>query len=64
MLHKDQSFKCEYSSSNFSFVVSFQYWEIYVADFTTNDTIRIFPAYAFECHSNVIYMPCEWLNVK
>ena len=23
----------------------------------------MFPAYAFAWHSNVIYMPCEWLNV-
>ena len=24
----------------------------------------MFPAYAFACHFNVMYMPCEWLNVK
>ena len=31
MLHINQSFKCEYSSSNFNFIVTFQYQEIYVA---------------------------------
>ena len=49
---------------NFNFIVSFQYRENYVAVFTTNDTIRMFPAYVFACYPNVIYMPCEWLNVK
>ena len=34
MLHIDQILKCEYSSSNFNFIVSFQYREIYVAVFT------------------------------
>ena len=47
---------------NFNFIVSFQYWETYVAVFTTNDTIRMFPTYEFACCSNVIYMSCEWLN--
>ena len=28
------------------------------------DAIRIFPAYAFACHSDVLFMPCEWLNIK
>ena len=48
MLHIGQSVKCECSSSNFNFIVSFQYWEIYVAVFTTpfKWTTRIFPAYA------------------
>ena len=35
MLHIDQSFKSEYFSSHFNFIVSFQYQEIYVAVFTT-----------------------------
>ena len=36
MLDTGQSFKREYSSSsNFDFIVSFQYREIYVAVFTT-----------------------------
>ena len=35
MLHIDQSFKCEYSSSNFNFIVSFQHREIYVVVFTS-----------------------------
>ena len=34
MLHIDQSFKCEYSSSNFDFIISFNV-AIYVAGFTT-----------------------------
>ena len=38
---------------------------IYVVVFTTpfecdNST----PLIPFACYSNVIYMPCEWLNVK
>ena len=35
MLHVDQSFKCEYSSSSFNSIVSFQYQETYAAVFTT-----------------------------
>ena len=35
MVHIDQRFKSEYSSSNFNSIVSFQYREIYVAVFTT-----------------------------
>ena len=48
MLHIDQSFKCEDSPYNFTFIVSFQYREIYVAvlQYLSNGTIRIFSVYA------------------
>ena len=48
MLHIDQIFKREYSSSNFNFIVSFQNREIYVAVFTTPFEWgnSIFPTYA------------------
>ena len=48
MLHIDQIFKREYSSSNFNFIVSFKYREIYVAVFTTlfEWGNSIFPAHA------------------
>ena len=65
MLHTDQIFKCEYSS-NFNFIVIFQYREIYVAVFTVlrMGQFEFFPLMPSACHSNVMYMPCEWLNVK
>ena len=65
MLHIDQSFSSEYSSSNFDFIVSFQYWEINVAVFAIfrMGQFEFFPVMSFACHSNVIYMPWEWLNL-
>ena len=35
MLHINQSFKGEYSSSNFNFIISIYYREMYVAVFIT-----------------------------
>ena len=58
MLHIDQNFKCEYSSSNLNFIVSFQYREIYVAVFTTpfewnNST------FSRVCRSHAILTSCR-----
>ena len=55
MLHIDQIFKCEHSSSNFDFVVSFQYREIYVLAFTIPFEWDI-SNFSHSCHLHAILM--------
>ena len=50
MLHIDQSFKCEYSCSNFNFI--------------ERNNSNFFTLIPFVCHPRVICIPWEWLNVK
>ena len=62
MLHIDQILKCEYSSSNFNFIVSFQYREIKEQFLQHLSDNLNFPAYAVvllhailtscTCHAN------------
>ena len=64
MLHIAHSFKCEYSSSNFNFISSFYYRKINVAVSLAMEQFEFFPVIPLTCHSNAMYMSCEWLNIK
>lgn len=64
MLHIDKSFKCKYSFYNLNFIIRFQYRKINVEVFVAMEQFEFFPLIPLVCHSNVIYMPCKWSNIR
>ena len=67
MLHIDQSFKCKYSPSltliSSSALICSNLCSSFYNTFRMGE-FEFSPLAPFACHSNVIFMPCEWLNVK
>ena len=62
MLHIDQSFKCEYSSSKFSSSVFDEAHN--VAIFAAMEQFDFFLLLPLVWHSNNMYMPCKRLNIR
>ena len=64
MLHIDQCFKCEYSSSDFNFIISFEYRKVNVAVLVAVEQFEFFSLIPLVRHSNAMHMPCEWLDIR